>query len=81
MEAREREDTEKIDHDVKKKAACLHHIAAVCAKFVTKYYFCGLCAATCAFIYHMQILKDKAQSNLKRAADQHWSDGALEVPF
>ncbi|WOK97716.1 hypothetical protein Cni_G06424 [Canna indica] len=25
------------------------------------------------------ILKDKAQSDLKRAADQHWSDGALEA--
>uniref|UniRef100_A0A2P2L9L5 Uncharacterized protein LOC8268106 isoform X1 n=1 Tax=Rhizophora mucronata TaxID=61149 RepID=A0A2P2L9L5_RHIMU len=26
------------------------------------------------------ILKDKAQSRLKNAADKHWSDGALEVP-
>ncbi|XP_074570103.1 senescence-associated protein OSA15, chloroplastic isoform X3 [Curcuma longa] len=25
------------------------------------------------------ILKDRAQSDLKRAADQHWSDGALEA--
>ncbi|KAK1325237.1 hypothetical protein QJS10_CPA01g01605 [Acorus calamus] len=50
---RAREDTEKIDHGVKKKAARLHHVAT--------------------------ILKDKAQSKLKRAADQHWSDGALEA--
>lgn len=27
----------------------------------------------------MQTFKDKARSDLKRAADQHWSDGALEV--
>lgn len=27
----------------------------------------------------LQILKDKAKSRLKRAADKHWSDGALEV--
>jgi hypothetical protein len=27
----------------------------------------------------MQILKEKAHSDLKRAADKHWSDGALEV--
>ncbi|KAK1302584.1 hypothetical protein QJS10_CPB12g00494 [Acorus calamus] len=53
MIARAREDTEKIDHGVKKKAARLHHVA--------------------------MILKDKAQSKLKRAADQHWSDGALEA--
>lgn len=53
LDARARKDTEKIDHNVKKKAACLHHIAT--------------------------ILKDKAQSKLKRAADQHWSDGALEA--
>ncbi|RVW35023.1 hypothetical protein CK203_041947 [Vitis vinifera] len=51
--ARAREDTEKIDHGVKKKAERLHHIAT--------------------------ILKDKAQSRLKSAADKHWSDGALEV--
>ncbi|XP_058091368.1 senescence-associated protein AAF, chlorolplastic isoform X5 [Magnolia sinica] len=51
--ARAREDTEKIDHGVKKKAARLHDIA--------------------------MILKDKAQSKLKRVADQHWSDGALEA--
>lgn len=31
----------------------------------------------CIFI--LQILKDKAQSRLKTAADKHWSDGALEV--
>jgi len=27
----------------------------------------------------LQLLKDKAQSRLKNAADEHWSDGALEV--
>ncbi|CAA6665371.1 unnamed protein product [Spirodela intermedia] len=27
----------------------------------------------------LMILKDKAQSDLKRVADQHWSDGALEA--
>eukprot|EP00262_Sarcandra_glabra_P003440 TRINITY_DN1413_c0_g1_i1.p1 TRINITY_DN1413_c0_g1~~TRINITY_DN1413_c0_g1_i1.p1 ORF type:complete len:402 (+),score=77.25 TRINITY_DN1413_c0_g1_i1:250-1455(+) len=53
LDARAREDTEKIDHGVKKKAELLHHIA--------------------------MILKDKAQSKLKRVADQHWSDGALEA--
>lgn len=26
-----------------------------------------------------QILKNKAESRLKKAADKHWSDGALEV--
>nr|XP_010916485.1 senescence-associated protein OSA15, chloroplastic isoform X2 [Elaeis guineensis] len=32
-----------------------------------------------ACLHHIAtILKDKAQSNLKRVADQHWSDGALE---
>lgn len=34
---------------------------------------------THSILYHYQILKDKAQSRLKSAADQHWSDGALEV--
>ncbi|XP_072984157.1 senescence-associated protein OSA15, chloroplastic [Typha latifolia] len=29
--------------------------------------------------YIATILKDKAQSDLKRVADQHWSDGALEA--
>ncbi|XP_078431204.1 senescence-associated family protein [Wolffia australiana] len=53
LDARAREDTEKIDADVKMKAARLNHIAA--------------------------ILKDRAQSDLKRVADQHWSDGALEA--
>ncbi|KAK1302583.1 hypothetical protein QJS10_CPB12g00490 [Acorus calamus] len=33
-----------------------------------------------ARLHHVaMILKDKAQSKLKRAADQHWSDGALEA--
>ncbi|KAK1258863.1 hypothetical protein QJS04_geneDACA018701 [Acorus gramineus] len=33
-----------------------------------------------ACLHHVAtILKDKAQSKLKRAADQHWSDGALEA--
>uniref|UniRef100_A0A1D1XMI5 Tetratricopeptide repeat protein 27 n=2 Tax=Anthurium amnicola TaxID=1678845 RepID=A0A1D1XMI5_9ARAE len=33
-----------------------------------------------AHLHHIAtILKDKAQSDLKRAADQHWSDGALEA--
>ncbi|KAG0449376.1 hypothetical protein HPP92_027416 [Vanilla planifolia] len=53
LDARAREDTEKIDSHVKKKAACLHHIAS--------------------------ILKDRAHSRLKNAADKHWSDGALEA--
>ncbi|KAH9675394.1 Senescence-associated protein AAF chlorolplastic [Citrus sinensis] len=53
LNARAREDTEKIDRDVKQKAECLHHIAT--------------------------ILKDKAESRLKHAADKHWSDGALEA--
>ncbi|GMP32516.1 hypothetical protein CsSME_00006234 [Camellia sinensis var. sinensis] len=53
LDARARKDTKKIDHDVKKKAERLNHIAA--------------------------ILKDKAQSRLKKAADKHWSDGALEA--
>ncbi|XP_019183025.1 PREDICTED: uncharacterized protein LOC109177963 [Ipomoea nil] len=51
--ARARENTEKIDHDVKRKAERLHHVAT--------------------------ILKNKAQSRLKIAADKHWSDGALEA--
>lgn len=29
----------------------------------------------------LQSLTDKAQSRLKKAADKHWSDGALEVPL
>lgn len=37
----------------------------------------------CLSIIHknfpLQILKNKAQSRLKIAADRHWSDGALEV--
>lgn len=28
----------------------------------------------------LQIIKDRAQTKLKTAADKHWSDGALEVP-
>lgn len=32
-----------------------------------------------SILYTYQILKDKAQSRLKSAADKHWSDGALEV--
>ncbi|GMP32517.1 hypothetical protein CsSME_00006234 [Camellia sinensis var. sinensis] len=59
LDARARKDTKKIDHDVKKKAERLNHIAA--------------------FLYSYQILKDKAQSRLKKAADKHWSDGALEA--
>nr|GMC96784.1 senescence-associated protein SPA15, chloroplastic [Ipomoea batatas] len=51
--ARARENTEKIDNDVKRKAERLHHVAT--------------------------ILKNKAQSRLKNAADRHWSDGALEA--
>lgn len=31
------------------------------------------------FLYALQILKDIAQTRLKSAADEHWSDGALEV--
>jgi len=31
------------------------------------------------FLYELQILKDIAQTRLKSAADEHWSDGALEV--
>ncbi|GAB2296912.1 hypothetical protein Dimus_031014 [Dionaea muscipula] len=54
LDARVREDTEKIiDHNMKKKAARLHHITT--------------------------LLKEKAKSRLKSAADQHWSDGALEA--
>ncbi|KAA8547713.1 hypothetical protein F0562_004142 [Nyssa sinensis] len=53
LDARAKEDTEKIDLNVKKKAERLHRIAT--------------------------ILKDEAQSRLKSAADQHWSDGALEA--
>ncbi|CAA2964213.1 uncharacterized LOC107802045 [Olea europaea subsp. europaea] len=53
LDARAREGTEKIDHDVKRRAEMLHHIAI--------------------------ILKNKAQSRLKYAADKHWSDGALEA--
>ncbi|XAR73541.1 hypothetical protein NMG60_11007532 [Bertholletia excelsa] len=53
LDARARKDTKIIDHDVKKKAEHLHHIAT--------------------------ILKEKAQSKLKKAADKHWSDGALEA--
>ncbi|XP_027178755.1 senescence-associated protein SPA15, chloroplastic isoform X1 [Coffea eugenioides] len=53
LDARAREGTEKIDHDVKRKAERLHHVA--------------------------MILKNKAQSKLKSAADKHWSDGALEA--
>jgi len=34
-------------------------------------------------IYHIfipiQAFKERAESDLKKAADQHWSDGALEV--
>ena len=34
-------------------------------------------------IYHIfipfQVFKERAESDLKKAADQHWSDGALEV--
>nr|XP_025609393.1 senescence-associated protein AAF, chlorolplastic isoform X4 [Arachis hypogaea] len=52
LDARAREDTEKIDRDVKEKAKRLNSIAA--------------------------IIKDKARSRLKSAADEHWSDGALE---
>ncbi|XP_022893813.1 uncharacterized protein LOC111408250 isoform X2 [Olea europaea var. sylvestris] len=51
--ARAREDTEKIDQDVKRRAERLHRVAT--------------------------ILKNKAQSRLKYAADKHWSDGALEA--
>nr|XP_025609395.1 senescence-associated protein AAF, chlorolplastic isoform X6 [Arachis hypogaea] len=53
LDARAREDTEKIDRDVKEKAKRLNSIAA--------------------------IIKDKARSRLKSAADEHWSDGALEA--
>ncbi|KAK4383034.1 Senescence-associated protein AAF, chlorolplastic [Sesamum angolense] len=53
LDARAREDTEKIDNDVKRRAERLHHVAT--------------------------LLKNKAQSKLKRAADKHWSDGALEA--
>lgn len=79
FKARAREDTEKIDHGMKRKAARLHHITTVCVFSHSgkpkrlRIMFNGIC------ISHIQILKDKAKSELKRAADQHWSDGALEV--
>lgn len=53
LDARAREDTGKVDSGVKKKAACLKHIA--------------------------EGLTDKAQTKLKMAAAEHWSDGALEA--
>ncbi|CAK7339037.1 unnamed protein product [Dovyalis caffra] len=53
LAARAREDTEKIDRDVKEKAERLHQIAT--------------------------IIKDRAESKLRTAADKHWSDGALEA--
>lgn len=31
------------------------------------------------FSTFMQMLKDRAESRIKKAADKHWSDGALEV--
>ncbi|KAI9100102.1 hypothetical protein K1719_024320 [Acacia pycnantha] len=52
LDARAREDTQKIDRKVKEKAKLLHHLAT--------------------------ILKDKAQSRLESAADEHWSDGSLK---
>ncbi|KAF6163510.1 hypothetical protein GIB67_002515 [Kingdonia uniflora] len=63
IDARAREDTEKIDNGVKKKAERLHHIATV---------FISISAL-------LMILKDKAQSKLRSAADKHWNDGALEA--
>lgn len=33
----------------------------------------------CCIYILWQILRDKAESRLKSAADKHWSDGALEV--
>lgn len=53
LDARAREDTGKVDSGVKKKAACLKHIA--------------------------EGLTDKAQTKLKMAVAEHWSDGALEA--
>lgn len=53
LDARAREDTEKIDHGVKRKAERLHQIAT--------------------------ILQNKAQSKLRKAADKHWSNGALKA--
>ncbi|XP_062218945.1 senescence-associated protein OSA15, chloroplastic isoform X2 [Phragmites australis] len=53
LDARARKDTQKIDHSVKERAACLNDFA--------------------------RALKERAESDLKKAADQHWSDGALEA--
>lgn len=53
LDARAREHTGKVDSGVKKKAACLKHIA--------------------------EGLTDKAQTKLKMAVAEHWSDGALEA--
>ena len=32
-------------------------------------------------VHIIKILKERAESDLKKAADQHWSDGALEVYY
>ena len=83
--ARARKDTKKIDRGVKDKAERLHHIACVCIK---KTHNSSACSYTLVvplwlsflwMLYSYQILKDKAQSKLKKVADKHWSDGALEV--
>lgn len=70
---------------MKKKAEHLHYIATVCAQksganFLScmNIWACGFTIATW-WISPCQILKNKAQSKLKTAADQHWTDGALEV--
>lgn len=83
--ARARKDTKKIDKGVKKKAERLHHIATVCIRKIHNCSSCSsiLLAPFCAnFLMDpvfFQILTDKAQSKLKKVADKHWSDGALEV--
>jgi hypothetical protein len=40
--------------------------------FVSLYLICDISVPIQAF-------KERAESDLKKAADQHWSDGALEV--
>lgn len=83
--ARAREDTEKIDRDVKEKASRLSRIATVCIIYIFKFSCWRWRVHTGGeiifyfVIYALQILKDEAQSKLKNAADEHWSDGALEV--
>ncbi|RZR94907.1 hypothetical protein BHM03_00023691 [Ensete ventricosum] len=67
LKARARKDTEKIKIDlgVKEKAAHLHHIATVCFWLLRS--------------SQQPKYRFMAQSDLKKAADKHWSDGALEA--